>query len=334
MTKLLATEALCVHFPTKRRGESVRAVDGVDIAVHRGETFGVIGESGSGKSTLARALVCLTPPTTGRVLHRGQDPFALTRAALRQHRRQFQIVFQDPNAALDPRMTIGQSVREPLDVAGQGTRPDRDARMRKLLDQVGLAATTADRYPHELSGGQKQRANIARALTTQPEVIVCDEVVAALDASIQADVLNLFADLQAQLGLTYVFITHDLGVVSHVSDRVAVMYLGRIMELGPAGAVCDRPLHPYTQALLAAEPMPLPPSLRRPRAPPLQGEIPSPVHPPSGCRFRTRCPVATGLCAEQVPPWREDATGHGAACHYAEFALPIRHQAPAEIGAR
>jgi oligopeptide/dipeptide ABC transporter ATP-binding protein len=334
VTALLAAEGLCVHFPTKRRGESVKAVDGVDFSVRQGETFGVIGESGSGKSTLARALVCLTRPTSGRVLHRGQDPFALRRDALRLHRRQFQIVFQDPNAALDPRMTIGQSVREPLDVVGQGSRGVRDARVVALLDQVGLRADTADRYPHELSGGQKQRANIARALTTEPEVIVCDEVVAALDASIQAEVLNLFADLQAQLGVTYVFITHDLGVVSHVSDRVAVMYLGRIMELGPAEAVCERPMHPYTQALLAAEPVPLPASMRPPRARPLQGEIPSPIHPPSGCRFRTRCPIATGLCAEQAPAWREDGTGHGAACHYAEMRPARKHQAPAEIGAR
>ena len=190
------------------------------------------------------------------------------------------------------------------------------------------------RYPHELSGGQKQRANIARALTTEPEVLVCDEVVAALDASIQADVLNLLADLQAQLGLTYLFITHDLGVVFHVSDRVAVMYLGRIMELGPADSVCDRPLHPYTQALLAAEPVPLPAALRPPRAPPLQGEVPSPIHPPSGCRFRTRCPIATALCAEMAPAWREDGAGHGTACHYAVPQAPAKHQAPAEIGAR
>jgi oligopeptide/dipeptide ABC transporter ATP-binding protein len=334
MTALLAAENLTVHFPTGRRGESVRAVDGVDFTVRRGETFGIIGESGSGKSTLARALVCLTRPTSGRVLHRGQDPFALSRSALRQHRRQFQIVFQDPNAALDPRMSIGRSVREPLDVLGQGTRASRDARVLDLLDRVGLRADAAHRMPHELSGGQKQRANIARALTTGPEVIVCDEVVAALDASIQADVLNLFADIQAEFGVTYVFITHDLGVVSHISDRVAVMYLGRIMELGPAEALCERPLHPYTQALLAAEPIPLPASLRPPRAAPLQGEIPSPIHPPSGCRFRTRCPIATELCANAAPAWQEDAGGHGVACHYAGSTspAPIRHQAPAEIG--
>ncbi len=335
---LLAAEGLHVHFPTGRRHESVRAVDGVDFAVRRGETFGVIGESGSGKSTLARALVCLARPTAGRVLHRGQDPFAMRRGALRRHRRQFQIVFQDPNAALDPRMTIGQSVREPLDVAGDGTRADRDARALHVLDRVGLRADTAGRYPHELSGGQKQRANIARALTTGPELIVCDEVVAALDASIQADVLNLLADLQAQLGITYVFITHDLGVVAHVSDRVAVMYLGRIMELGPAEALHARPRHPYTKALLAAEPVPLPARLRPPRAAPLQGEIPSPIHPPSGCRFRTRCPIATPLCAASVPDWREDGAGHGAACHYAGPDTPAsiqhaQHMAPARAGA-
>ena len=230
MTAILATEDLHVHFPTKRRGESVKAVDGVDFAVRAGETFGVIGESGSGKSTLGRALVCLARPTTGRVLHRGQDPFGLGRSALRLHRRQFQIVFQDPNASLDPRMTVGASVREPLDVAAAGTRAEREDRVAALVERVGLRPDTVRRYPHELSGGQKQRAVIARALTTDPAVIVCDEVVAALDASIQADVLNLFADLQEQLGVTYVFITHNLGVASHISDRIAVMYLGRLVR--------------------------------------------------------------------------------------------------------
>jgi oligopeptide/dipeptide ABC transporter ATP-binding protein len=315
---ILEVENLTVHFPTGRRSEAVKAVDGVSFAVRRGETFGIIGESGSGKSTLGRALVCLTRPTSGRLLHRGQDPFGLSRAALRKHRRSFQIVFQDPNAALDPRMTIGASIREPLDIAAEGSSVDRLARMRHLLDCVGLRAETAARYPHELSGGQKQRVNIARALALQPDLIVCDEVVAALDASIQADVLNLFADLQQEFNLTYVFITHDLGVVSHVSDRIAVMYLGRLMELGPAEQVTGSPLHPYTQALLSAEPEPLPSGRRTARRIHLQGEIPSPIDPPSGCGFRTRCPMATDRCSLEVPAWRVLRPDHLVACHYAE----------------
>jgi peptide/nickel transport system ATP-binding protein/oligopeptide transport system ATP-binding protein len=324
---VLEVEDLTVHFPTGRRGETVKAVDGVSFAVQRGETFGIIGESGSGKSTLGRALVCLTRPTGGRLLHRGQDPYALSRAALRTHRRGFQIVFQDPNAALDPRMTIGASIREPLDIAAEGSMAQRTARIRHLLDCVGLRAETEARYPHELSGGQKQRVNIARALALQPAVMVCDEVVAALDASIQADVLNLFADLQQEFDLTYVFITHDLGVVSHVSDRIAVMYLGRLMELGPADAVTDAPLHPYTQALLSSEPEPLPTSLRTARRIHLQGEIPSPIDPPSGCRFRTRCPIATDRCALETPAWRALRPGHLVACHYAELLPEASAQA-------
>jgi oligopeptide/dipeptide ABC transporter ATP-binding protein len=321
---MLEVQDLTVHFPAGRRGETVKAVDGVSFAVQRGETFGVIGESGSGKSTLGRALVCLTRPTGGRLLHLGQDPHAMSRAALRRHRRGFQIIFQDPNAALDPRMTIGASIREPLDIAAEGSVAERSTRIRYLLDCVGLRADTEARYPHELSGGQKQRVNIARALALQPVLMVCDEVVAALDASIQADVLNLFADLQREFNLTYVFITHDLGVVSHVSDRIAVMYLGRLMEMGPAEQVIGAPLHPYTQALLSAEPLPLPAALRdapggRTRIH-LQGEIPSPIDPPSGCRFRTRCPIATERCAAETPAWRALQPGHLVACHYAETA--------------
>ena len=316
---ILQVQDLTVHFPTGRRGEAVKAVDGVSFAVRRGETFGIIGESGSGKSTLGRALVCLTRPTSGRLLHRGQDPYALSRAELRRHRRSFQIVFQDPNAALDPRMTIGASMREPLDIAAEGSAADRRTRARHLLDCVGLRAETEACYPHELSGGQKQRVNIARVLALQPALIVCDEVVAALDASIQADVLNLFADLQQEFHLTYVFITHDLGVVSHVSDRIAVMYLGRLMELGPAEQITGAPLHPYTQALLSSEPEPLPSAQRTTRRIHLQGEIPSPIDPPSGCRFRTRCPIATERCSLEVPIWRALQPGHLVACHYAEL---------------
>jgi oligopeptide/dipeptide ABC transporter ATP-binding protein len=287
---------------------AVKAVDGVSFVVLRGETFGVIGESGSGKSTLGRALVSLLKPTAGRILHDGKDPATLAAKAFRRHRREYQIVFQDPSAALNPRMTILDSVSEPL----------RTARALEVLDKVGLPAAFATRYPHELSGGQKQRVNIARALTLRPRLLVCDEVVAALDISIQADILNLLAQLQAEFGLTYVFITHDLAVVSHVSDRVAVMYLGVLVEMGPAERLRQRPRHPYTEALLSAEPTPLPAALRSRERIILQGEIPSPVAPPSGCRFRTRCRYAQDLCATRVPEFRELGDGHWAACHFTD----------------
>jgi oligopeptide/dipeptide ABC transporter ATP-binding protein len=296
----------------------VRAVDGVSFTVHDGETFGVIGESGSGKSTLGRALVCLIKPTSGRILHDGADPFALPTQAFRRHRRDWQIVFQDPSAALNPRMTIIDSIREPLDIVGDVPQAQREAQAMAVLDKVGLASTFARRFPHELSGGQKQRVNVARALTMRPRLLVCDEVVAALDVSIQADIINLLAQLQAEFGLTYVFITHDLGVVSHVSDRIAVMYLGVIVELGPAERLRDHPRHPYTEALLSAEPTPLPAALRTRERIILEGEIPSPIAPPSGCRFRTRCRYAQPVCAEQVPAFREVQAGHWAACHFTD----------------
>lgn len=314
---IVTVEDLRVHFPTQDRRETVKAVDGIGFAVQPGETFGVIGESGSGKSTLGRAVVCLLKPSSGRVLHGDSDPYALPAAELRRRRRAFQIIFQDPNAALNPRMSVLDSIREPLDIVGSGSRAERDGIARGLLERVGLGADFGKRYPHELSGGQKQRINIARVLTVRPRLIVCDEVVAALDVSIRADILNLFADLQRDFGLTYLFITHDLGVVSHVSSRIAVMYLGRFMELGPAEDLAERPLHPYTQALLSAEPIPLPSTMRRDRRIILQGEIPSPTRPPSGCRFRTRCPHAQPICATDDPDWREAAPGRFVACHFA-----------------
>ena len=292
-------------------------MDGVGFRVAQGETFGVIGKSGSGKSTLGRCIVCLVRPTSGRVLHDGEDPFALNAAELRRHRRSFQIIFQDPNSALDPRMTILESVREPLDVAGIGGSEERRRRALAMLDRVALSLELANRYPHEISGGQKQRANIARALVLEPRLIVCDEVVAALDVSIQADMLNLFAELQREFSLTYVFISHDLRVVAHVSDRVAVMYFGKLVELGPAQALMAEPLHPYTQALLSAEPEPAPAHRRNRQRIILKGEIPSPLAPPSGCRFHTRCPLAVAECAAREPEWREIAPGHFAACHFA-----------------
>lgn len=315
-TPILALESLRVSFPTADRRETVKAVDGVSLSVNAGETFGVIGESGSGKSTLGRAAVCLLKPSAGRVLHNGTDPHALPPRELRLRRRDYQIIFQDPNAALDPRMTILDAVREPMDIAGGSPRAERTARALRMLDLVGLGPDFAGRYPHELSGGQKQRVNIARALTLRPKMIVCDEVVSALDVSIRADILNLFAGLQRDFRLTYLFITHDIGVVLHVSTRIAVMYLGRFMEMAPARIIAERPLHPYTEALLSAEPVPLPSTMRRGKRIVLQGEIPSPTHPPSGCRFRTRCPVARDTCAAEEPAWRAIAPDHYIACHF------------------
>jgi oligopeptide/dipeptide ABC transporter ATP-binding protein len=317
---IVSVRDLEVRFQTQDRRATVKAVDGVNFDVRRGETFGIIGESGSGKTTIGRALVFLLKPTAGAILHDGIDPQALPRREFQNHRRDYQIIFQDPNAALNPRMTVLSSVLEPLELARAGTRAERLARAHEAMDRVGLAQEIGERYPHQLSGGQKQRVVIARALTLRPKLIVCDEVVAALDMSIRGDVLNLFAELQRDLGLTYVFITHDLSVVSHISERIAVMYLGRFVELGPTADISERPLHPYTQALLSAEPLPLPSTMRSDHRIILQGEIPSPIDPPSGCRFRTRCQYAQVVCAERTPDWRELATDHWVACHFADVA--------------
>ncbi|MGX9428534.1 MULTISPECIES: ABC transporter ATP-binding protein [Bradyrhizobium] len=315
---IVSVRDLEVRFQTSDRRATVKAVDGVNFDVRRGETFGIIGESGSGKTTIGRALVFLLKPSAGAIRHAGIDPLALPRKRFQSHRRDYQIIFQDPNAALNPRMTIRSSVLEPLVLARVGTGAEREWQAREALDRVGLPQDVGERYPHQLSGGQKQRVVIARALTLKPKLIVCDEVVAALDMSIRGDVLNLFADLQRELGLTYVFITHDLAVVSHISERIAVMYLGRFVELGPTERVSEHPLHPYTQALLSAEPRPLPSSLRQGSRIMLQGEIPSPIDPPSGCRFRTRCPYAQALCAQKTPDWRELQPDHWVACHFAD----------------
>jgi peptide/nickel transport system ATP-binding protein/oligopeptide transport system ATP-binding protein len=312
---VIAVRDLRILFPTRDGRDTVKAVDGMDFDVRSGETFGVIGESGSGKTTLGRALVSLVLPTNGQILHDGIDPRELRGSAFRRHRRDYQIIFQDPNAALNPRMSIIDSVIEPLKTVGE---TDGAARRRgiEVLERVGLAADTAVRYPHQLSGGQKQRVNIARVLTLRPKVIVCDEVVAALDVSIRGDVLNLFVDLQREYGLTYVFITHDISVVSHISDRIAVTYLGKLMELGPADEIIGNSLHPYTRALLSAEPVPKPSFMRTDRRIILEGEIPSPVAPPSGCRFRTRCPSAQPRCAAEEPEWRAIKRDHWVACHF------------------
>jgi oligopeptide/dipeptide ABC transporter ATP-binding protein len=319
---IMTVRNLRVLFPTPQGRDTVKAVDGVDFEVRTGETFGIIGESGSGKTTLGRALVSLIAPTEGQILHDGLDPAALRGAALRAHRRDYQIVFQDPNAALNPRMSILDSVIEPAEIMRDGGDESRRKAGFDVLARVGLPRELASRYPHQLSGGQKQRVNIARVLMLRPKVIVCDEVVASLDVSIRGDILNLFADLQREFNLTYVFITHDIAVVSHISDRIAVTYLGRLMELGAAEDVIERPLHPYTQALLSAEPVPLPSTLRANRRILLEGEIPSPVTPPSGCRFRTRCPAVQARCADDAPAWRQLKAGHWVACHFSTAEGP------------
>ena len=315
---ILSVRDLCIEFPAHERGKTVKAVDGVSFDVMKGETFGLIGESGSGKTTIGRAVVHLVEPTAGTILHDGENVSRLTREAFRKARRAWQIVFQDPNAALNPRRTILASVLEPLEIANEGSREGRLRIAHEAMARVGLPEEIGARYPHQLSGGQKQRVVIARTLTMKPELIVCDEVVAALDMSIRGDVLNLFAELQRELGLTYLFITHDLSVVSHISDRIAVAYLGRLVELGPAEGVTNDALHPYTRALLSAEPIPLPSHMRTDKRIVLEGEIPSPVDPPSGCHFRTRCPHAVERCAQEIPIWREAASRHWVACHFVE----------------
>jgi oligopeptide/dipeptide ABC transporter ATP-binding protein len=314
---IVSVRDLVVHFPTQDRRGTVKAVDNVSFDVKEGETFGVIGESGSGKTTLGRTLAFLQQRDSGSICHDGIDSRALSGRAFRQHRRNYQIIFQDPNAALNPRMTILASVLEPLELAGLGTKAERRAQALDALMRVGLDPEMATRYPHQLSGGQKQRVLIARAMVLRPRLVVCDEVVAALDMSIRGDVLNIFADLQRDFGLTYIFITHDLSIVSHISDRIAVMYLGRFVELGPTPDVTGHPLHPYTEALLSAEPSALPSDLRGRRRIVLEGEIPSPINPPSGCGFRTRCRYVQGICADKEPAWREVLPGRWAACHFA-----------------
>ena len=317
MATLLAEgKHLSKTFPVKGQGKgaALHAVSGVDLAVYEGETLALVGESGCGKSTLGRLLLGLLPPTQGQVFFDGQDLAALPPARLRALRRQMQLVFQDTAAALNPRWTVGQSLAEPLRIHNLCPRGEYAARGAALLTQVGLAPDLLDRYPHQLSGGQRQRVGLARALALSPRLVVCDEPVSALDVSVQAQMLNLLADLQASQGLTYVLISHDLGVVRHSADRVCVMFLGRVCEVGPTQALFSAPRHPYTKFLLDSVPRP-DPTRRGESGPPLAGEIPSPVHPPSGCRFRTRCPYAQDICAQTVPPLT-GAGDHQAACHF------------------
>lgn len=315
-TILAEGKLLSKTFPVKGQGKgaALHAVSGVDLAVYEGETLALVGESGCGKSTLGRLLLGLLPPTQGQVFFDGQDLAALPPARLRALRRQMQLVFQDTAAALNPRWTVGQSLAEPLRIHNLCPRGEYAARGAALLTQVGLAPDLLDRYPHQLSGGQRQRVGLARALALSPRLVVCDEPVSALDVSVQAQMLNLLADLQASQGLTYVLISHDLGVVRHSADRVCVMFLGRVCEVGPTQALFSAPRHPYTKFLLDSVPRP-DPTRRGESGPPLAGEIPSPVHPPSGCRFRTRCPYAQDICAQTVPPLT-GAGDHQAACHF------------------
>ena len=309
---LLALRGVAVHYATARG--TLRAVDGVDLDIARGETVGLVGESGCGKSTLGKALLGLAPVTAGAVRFDGTDLATLDARARAPFRRRMQMIFQDPFGSLNPRHTIGTILEGPLAVHGLGDRAARRARVAELIAQVGLPAEAAARYPHEFSGGQRQRIGIARALALKPELIVCDEPVSALDLSIQAQILNLLADLKRDLGLAYLFVSHDLGVVRYFADRVLVMYLGRIVESAPAATLWDRPLHPYTRALIAAVPDPA----RRRQAAPLAGDLPSPQDVPAGCRFHPRCPFATGLCRTAEPPARTLGTGHDVACHHAE----------------
>jgi oligopeptide/dipeptide ABC transporter ATP-binding protein len=321
-TPLLEVEELVKVFPV-RRAKGVRvtkrlvqAVSDVSLSIAERETLGLVGESGSGKSTLGRCVLQLIPPSAGSVKYRGQELVGMSRDDLRPMRRQLQMVFQDPYASLDPRLTVGSAIEEPLRI--HKTPGDHDARVRELLELVGLSRDHATRYPHEFSGGQRQRIGIARALALDPTFIVLDEPVSALDVSIQAGVINLLQDLQDRLELSYLFIAHDLSVVRHISDRVAVMYLGKIMEIGPAEELYTASAHPYTQALLSAIPEPDPIIERGREHITLVGDIPSPIDPPSGCRFRTRCPKAQPRCAAEEPELIDRGFGHPVACHYPE----------------
>ena len=317
---LVSVRGLKKHFPVtkgmfRRKVGAVRAVDGVSFDIRRGETLGLVGESGSGKSTIGRTMLQLEKATEGSVVFDGVELVGLAAGALRRTRPRMQMVFQDPHASLNPRMTVSSIVGEPLLEHGKSSSRERQKRVEELLGLVGLDPTHANRYPHEFSGGQRQRIGIARAIALNPDFIVCDEPIAALDVSIQAQVVNLMEHLQDLLGLTYLFISHDLGMVRHIADRVAVMYLGHIMELADVDDLYGDPRHPYTRALQSSAPVPDPVVEGTRVKIILEGDIPSPSNPPPGCPFNTRCPDAVDRCHEEIPVWREVAPGHGVACH-------------------
>jgi oligopeptide transport system ATP-binding protein len=317
---LLRVEGLRMYFPIykgllRRQVGAIKAVDDVSFEIREGETLGLVGESGCGKSTTGRAILRLYDPTAGRIELEGQDIAQVHGDALRQLRPRMQMIFQDPQASLNPRMTVGSIIAEPLDEHARLDRKERRARVMELMDAVGLNRAFANRYPHEFSGGQRQRIGIARALALNPRFIVCDEPIAALDVSIQAQVVNLLEDLQEKLGLTYLFISHDLSMVRHLATRVAVMYLGRLVEIAPREVLYDRPQHPYTQALISAVPSPDPEIEARRQRIILKGDVPSPANPPKGCAFSTRCPKVFDRCRVEVPALRELGGGQRAACH-------------------
>ncbi|MCK9245520.1 MAG: dipeptide ABC transporter ATP-binding protein [Anaerolineaceae bacterium] len=324
---LVQIEDLKVHFPIyrgiiRRQVGSVKAVDGVSFKIRKGETLGLVGESGCGKTTTGRAIVQLYEPTAGRILFKGVDLVSLKKEEMRQMRKHIQMIFQDPYASLNPRMTVRDIVSEPLVAFEMASGKELDERVKELMSLVKLDPDFMHRYPHEFSGGQRQRIGIARSLAMNPDFIVCDEPISALDVSIQAQIVNLFEDLQSDLNLTYLFIAHDLSMVQHISDRVAVMYLGIIVELADRNEIYNNPLHPYTRALLSAIPVPNPEHYRKSNRIVMEGDVPSPINPPSGCRFRTRCPLADEECEKGRPEFREVLPGHFVECFKTE--LPIR----------
>ena len=313
---LIQAKNIKKYFPTSDRGKVVKAVDDISFDIYKGETLGVVGESGCGKSTTGRMVLKLLDCTEGSVLYKGKDIGKMKGKEMRSLRKEMQIIFQDPSASLDPRMTVGEIIGEALDIHKLcSSKAERTDRIKELLGMVGLNTEHANRYPHEFSGGQQQRVGIARALAVKPEFIVCDEPISALDVSIQSQVVNMLEDMQQELGLTYLFIAHDLSVVRHISNRIGVMYLGSLVELAESYELNKNPLHPYTKTLLSAVPVPDPEVSRQRQRIVLEGDIPSPMHPPKGCRFHTRCPYATDKCKEAVPEFKEHAPGHWAACH-------------------